>query len=311
MGVMVVGGSGFVGCHVLRELLARGETPVSLDLAPLPEEMSQFQDRIKAVRADVLQVTELLRVIQENRIDRVVHLASLVTAASQQNPVLAYRLNIGGALNVLEAARLLDIKRIVYSSSLAVYGRTPEDQPVPEDYSKEPVSLYGATKLFCEHLGRAYYQTHGVDFVAVRLPAMWGPGQARMEGKSGAIGSGKFSNIVELPFRGQPVRIPGGDQKYELLYIKDARRLIVQALFAGELRHRAYNAGCETMIALQELADLVKRRLPQAAIEIEEGTDPAIPCQGYLDISRARAELGYEPRFKPHQALADFLADLS
>jgi UDP-glucose 4-epimerase len=317
MATMVIGGSGYVGSHVLRELVHKGERPICYDIAPSSPLWADMADKIQMVPGDVLNVPDLIRALQDLNVDRVVLLASLVTFASQRNPAKAYQLNIGSTLNVLEAARIIPLKRIVYASSLAVYGRTPEHQPITEKTPRIPVSLYGSTKVFCEDLGFAYHHNYGIDFCAVRFPGMWGPGQGLlMTGKSTIYGSGKFAELVEKPARGQKAILPGIKQRYELLYIKDARDLVFRLLMADTLNHRAYNAGCEAMYSLQEVAQIMGQILPRAEIEFEEGVefpegyDFAMPCGHYLDISRAKQELGYSPRFKPPEALRDYLSFL-
>ena len=92
-----------------------------------------------------------------------------------------------------------------------------------------------------------------------------------MAGKSLLYGSGKFAELVEKPARGEKAVVPGIDEPYELYYIKDSRRLTVDLLMADRLKHKAYNAGCGTMITLREAADLIKSHLPQAEIVFEEG----------------------------------------
>ena len=317
MAVMVIGGNGFVGSHVVRELINHGQRPVCLDISPSSPILRDRQGQYDFEQGNVLDLGALVRVMQKYCVDRVAVLTSMVTFASQNDPVRAYQLNIGSTLNVLEAARILDIKRIVYASSLAVYGRTPPGQPVPETAPRQPVSLYGATKVFCEDLGAAYVRDHGVDFAAVRFPGMWGPGQGLlMAGKSSIYGSGKFADIIEKPAKGQKAVVPGLAEKYELLYIKDARKLVRLLLMADKLENLAYNAGCESFNSLHEIGAMVERHLPQAEIEFEEGIefpegfDFAMPPLHYLDISRARAELGYEPDFPPELAIEDYLAYL-
>ena len=317
MAVMVIGGNGFVGSHVVRELINHGQRPVCLDVSPSSPILQDKQGQYDFAQGNVLDLGALVRVMQKHSVDRVAVLTSMVTFASQNDPVRAYQLNIGSTLNVLEAARILDIKRIVYASSLAVYGRTPPGQPVPETAPRQPVSLYGATKVFCEDLGAAYVRDHGADFAAVRFPGMWGPGQGLlMAGKSSIYGSGKFADIIEKPAKGQKAVVPGLAEKYELLYIKDARKLVRLLLMADELEHLAYNAGCESFNSMQEIGAMVERHLPQAEIEFEEGIefpegfDFAMPPLHYLDISRARDELGYEPDFPPELAIEDYLAFL-
>jgi len=307
MTVMVTGGNGFIGGHVLRELIKKGEKPVSYDIEPPSEEMNDVAEKVKVFHSDALNVTDLLRAIKENKVTHIIHMVSLLTSASQQNPVMAYRINVGSLLNVLEAARIMDIRRIVYSSSLAVYGQTSEN-PVNEDHSKDPISLYGATKLFCEHLGWTYHEMFGIDFVAVRWPVVWGPGHGKKMDMSQVHGARKFADIIEKPIQGESVRVSGGSQRYELIYVKDAARSLVLALFAENLKHHIFNAGCESMVTLQDLAEMVKKYIPKALITIEEGFDYAVPCRGYLDISRARTELGYEPQFKTPRSVEDYMA---
>jgi len=314
MSVMVIGGNGFVGSHVIRELINHGQRPVCYDLSQDSPILADLEGRFERVQGDVLDLGQLVREMQAWEVDRVVALTSLVTFASQQNPPAAYRLNVGSTLNILEASRILPLKRIVYASSLAVYGRTPAGRPVKETSPLKPASLYGATKVFCEELGAAYNRDHGGQFVALRFPGMWGPGQGlMMKGKSSLYGSGKFADIVEKPARGEIAIIPGLADKYELLYIKDARKLVRLAAFAEKPAYQAYNAGCESFNSLQEIAGLVREQLPEAAIRFEsgisfpEGFDFALPARSCLDIGRARRDLGYEPEFKPPVAVLDYL----
>lgn len=308
MTVMVTGGSGHVGTYVLNELIEKGETPLSFDIKAPPKELS---DKTKFFRGDVSSVTDLLAAIKENRVTRIIHLACLLTASSQQDPVKAYHINIGGTLNVLECARIMDVERVVYSSSLAVYGSTPEGQPVPETHRKEPVSIYGATKLFNEHLLSGYNKDFNIDFIALRWPVVWGPSLESENDASSFHASGKFSDIIEKPTRGEKAIFPRGSQEYELLYVKDAAHSLVLALFANGLKHRIFNIGSGCLISIQELAEMVKKYMPDALIKIEEGRDDfTVPCQGHLDISLAKDELGYEPEFPPLEAIRDYMGYL-
>jgi len=306
---MVTGGNGFIGMYVLRELVQMGEIPVSYDIQPPSCEMGDLLGSVRFIQGNILNATEVFRVVKEYKIERIIHLVSLLTAASQEDPVNAYYTNVGGTLNVLEAARVMGVQRIAYASSLAVYGLTDAD-PVAEDARKEPVSLYGATKLFCEHLGVTYRERFGIDFIAVRWPVVWGPGQREKQGKSGVHGAGKFTDIIEKPARGETVTVRGGSQKYELIYVMDAAHSIVSAAFASGLRHAFYNVGSESMVSLYELVEMITRYIPQASIRVEEGYDYAVPCRGPLDISRAKKELGFQPRFKPVQAVEHYMRHL-
>jgi len=310
MSVMVTGGCGHVGSFLLKELVELGEKPLCYDVRIPPQGRSELGGEVQFVKGDVQDITHLLRTIKEHEIDRIVHLVSLLTADSQNDPMRAYGVNVGSVLNVLEAARIMELKRVVYPSSLAVYGRTPKGYPVPEDHPKAPVSVYGATKVFNEHLGMTYCERFGVDFVAVRLPVIWGPGLEGYVSDSFTRGAAanKFANIIDKAAIGETALLTAGSHELELLYVKDAAHAIVLALFAATLNHRVFNAGCGCMITPEEFVEIVRMHFPDVSVKIEEGYDyVVVPCEDYLDIKRAKEELGYEPKFPPAEAVKDYV----
>ena len=310
MRVMVTGGCGHVGSFVLKELVELGEKPLCYDVRIPSQGRSELGDKVQFIKGDVQDLTHLLRVIKESRIDRIVHLVSLLTADSQNDPMRAYGVNVGSMLNVLEAARIMELKRVVYPSSLAVYGRTPRGHPVQEDHPKAPVSVYGATKVFNEHLGMTYYERFGVDFVAVRLPVIWGPGLREYGADFLARGAAanKFADLIDKAAREEAAVLTAGSHDLELLYVKDAAHAIVLALFAGQLNHRVFNAGCGCIVSPREFVEIVRKYFPNVSVNIEEGYDyMVVPCGDYLDITRAKEELGYEPKFPPAEAVKDYV----
>jgi UDP-glucose 4-epimerase len=231
----------------------------------------------------------------------------MVTLASQNDPVKAYRLNVGGLLNTLEAARIMEVKRLVYASSLAVYGKTAEKIPVHESLPLSPVSLYAATKVFCEELCTAYQKNYQLDFAAIRFPAMWGPGQGQLGGKTPITGSGKFADIIELPARGIVPKISGASQAYDLLYVKDAAHLVILALLADHMKHNFYNAGTGKTVTMPEIGTAIKEVIPNAEFDFEEGFDYfSVPCRGPMDIKRASEDLEYTPKYTLREAVLDY-----
>ena len=307
MTVMVIGGNGFLGSHLMRELIKRGIKPVSFDPSPVSYLNQDLEEQFIHVPGDAFQLSSIIHALQAHQVEHIVHLSSLVTLASQKNPELAYRLNVGTLVNTLEAARVIKAKRVLYASSLGAYGETPPDEPVKEDRILQPVSLYGWTKVFGEKLAEAYRQDYGLDIVSVRFPAMWGPGQA-MAGKSAKTGSGRFSDIIEKPARGEAARITCGSQKYDLLYVKDSRRLVISLLLADKLSYTEYNAGSGRMITLEDIKQEVVKHLPEAQIELEPGYDYfSLPCQGPMDLSRSARDVGYKPEYDVAAAVRDYL----
>jgi nucleoside-diphosphate-sugar epimerase len=308
MRVMVVGGNGFLGAHIVRQLVEKEHTVSVFDTSPINRLNDDIAAKFVQIQGDVTDPAAIISAVKKHTVECVVHLASMVTLASQNNPVKAYRLNVGGLLNTLEAARIMGIKRLVYASSLAVYGKTAENIPVHESLPMSPVSLYGATKVFCEELCKAYQKNYQLDFAVIRFPAMWGPGQGQLGGKSPITGSGKFADIIELPARGIIPKISGATQAYDLLYVKDAARLVILALLIDHMVHHFYNAGTGKTVTMPEIGTAIKEVIPIAEFNFEEGFDFfSVPCRGPMDIKRAEEDLGYTPKYSLREAVLDYL----
>src|ERR1700733_2315386 len=154
MTILVTGGAGFIGSRVTRKLLERGEKVVCLDLAPDAARFGQYPEResLKIVRGDVTRFDDVVNAFACNKIDRVIHVAALVTTDIEADPRLGIRVNIDGTSNVFEACRYFGCKRVVYASSIAVYGDQSEhgDVEIDEDNLLRPSTLYGYSKQLNE-----------------------------------------------------------------------------------------------------------------------------------------------------------------
>lgn len=299
MSILVTGGTGYIASYLLRALVERGEEVIAYDVAPETASIQDIAQKCVVIRGDVRNLVHVLHVMKEYRVNSVVHTAALLTTASQENPLSALQVNVEGSLNLFEAARLMDAERFVFTSSQAVFGET-EARPIEEDYPKNPNTIYGVTKLTCEHFGINYANTYGLNFVALRFPVLYGPGRVR--------GMGTFATLVENPLRNQAARIErGGDQKYEPLYAKDAARSLMLALYAKNLQHRIFNIGTEEFVTLQDVSREVRKFVPNAQIDIRGGLDTAYASRGPMKIDRARQELGYEPEYDLEKGIEDYV----
>jgi len=161
------------------------------------------------VAGDVTDLPRLIHVLREQQIGRIIHLAAILWQC-EDNPPLGLAVNTGGTVNVLEAARFAGIGRVAFTSAKAVYGQVagpfghPEYRPLPEDHPKSPDSIYGATKLAAEHIGLHYARKFGVDFIAMRLATLYGPGppgatrRGRPHERDGGEGSAWLGHAMRI-----------------------------------------------------------------------------------------------------------------
>ncbi len=314
-GVLITGGLGVIGSWVTKQLVDQGVRAVTYSRHVDTMLVKDVVDKIEMVRGDILDMPMLLRTIKEHKIQRICHLAGTLGEISQTNPWHGFQINAVGTLNVLEAARIMEVERVVFTSSMAVFAPFTGDYAYPkyrlvnEDYPKLPISsrngVYGTAKLASELLCYHYNQMHWVDYVALRFSPLYGIGRLVRHGRIAL-----FNKMIENAMLGQPTTVlQGGDERTDLLYVKDAANSIVLACFAQKLKDRVFNIGTSEGYKLEDVASAIKKIYPEAVFEIGKGLDPINIGSGYciFDISRAKAELGYSPRFTLEGGIRDYV----
>ena len=279
--VLVTGGAGFIGSHVVDRLLACGLRPRIYDLRASPHHPAEV---VETVRGDLRDLDRLCRAMRG--CDAVLHLAAAADVdAVRADPVRAQERNAGGTLNVLEAARRTNVRRVVYASTVWVYSDTeadPLDETVPLN---PPGHLYTATKLAGELYCRSYHELYGVEYTILRFGIPYGP-RARPE----AV----IPSFVAHALAGQPLTIVGdGRQSRRFVYVEDLADGVVRAL-APVAANRVYNLVGGEDITVAEIARTVDaivggvqtRHAPGRA-----GDFAGAPACG----ERACAELGWAP----------------
>lgn len=296
MSVLITGGCGYLGLHVLKRLSEEGWSVVSYDVghvdASLLESFYRLDTRkVRFVRGDVLDVFKVAETVKKYGVEYVVHLATLLTRESEENPFRAYKVNVEGTLNLLEVSRLSGVRKFVFASSEAVYGITG-DEPVHEDYPKNPITVYGATKLAAEYLGIKYSDLYGVGFVALRYPMLYGPGAY-------AGGTRPINHMIESAVKNAPATVPFVEHmKVEPLYVDDAVKAVCLTLKAGKTPSRVYNIGVGRIYTLREVLETIRSMYPGAEVSFGDQSGIFVyPVQGPLCIKRAREELGYTPDY--------------
>jgi UDP-glucose 4-epimerase len=318
MNVLVTGGLGVNGAFVLRDLLAKGVEPIVYDQRADFRLVSDIRGDFELVVGDINDLATLTRVFLERRVERVVHMAALIPPATETNALNGFRVNALGSIQVLEAARIAGVRRVVYISSRGVYGEVdpikghPDFEPMTEEDKPNPISVYDVTKLASERMGINYQRQYGLEFASMRFATNYGPGKLGRAGAADHLATQCV--LIENALAGEPVRVPRGrEQQEDMIYNGDLGQAVALAAMADKLNHSVYNIGAGHGATLVDFADAVTSVIPGADIEIGDGLDYLGMGVNYyciFDLTRARTDLGYEPRFNIVAGVRDYIATM-
>jgi len=298
MRILVTGGAGFIGSHIVEAYVSQGHDVAVVDnlwrhgggrLDHLPAGVRHYP-------VDVSDAQALVQVFAEERPEVVSHQAAQHSVKiSTDDPIYDAKINVLGLLNVLEQCRRVGTRKVIFASSGATYG-SPEQMPITEQTPQLPESPYGITKMAAEHYLRYYHAAYGLDYTAFRYGNVYGPRQDP-SGEAGVI-----AIFTQRLLTDQPVRIDwDGEQAKDYVYAGDVAHAGVLALNAGAAR--VYCLGTGTPTSVNEL----HRRL----VAIIGRSTPVIPAPkrpgdvhlASLDSTRAMTELGWAPRTPLEQGL--------
>lgn len=305
MNVLITGGSGLLGEEVSRKVRELGHEPIVFDLRKLSGDSD-----IASVVGDVLDWSGLVQAIRQFHIEVIVHLAGMLTPSVRNSPLRGIQINYGGTAQVLEAARLENVRRVVLSSSNTVYDHGAiSGRPMQETDPLEPRSVYATTKLAAEWTGRNYAALYGLEFVAIRLAALFGPGQSQ----SGVAGLWIDPLIHGLLNDGKADVVKHNRVWMEYVYVKDAAVAFAKAAVVETLEYPVANVGDGELTQFVKILEILGQLIQEAHINVveqgqevslyKEATDP-------MDLQRAHKMFGYVPQFKMPEALADYIAEL-
>ncbi|RTL95175.1 NAD(P)-dependent oxidoreductase [Ancylobacter aquaticus] len=281
--VLVTGGAGLIGNAVRCALEAQGRKVVAIDL------VERTREGLPLVACDLTDIHRLHAIAAEYPLDAIIHCgAHSGPMVARDNPYSMVQVNVVGTANMLELARIHQLRRLVFCSSTSAYGDTPEG-PVPEDVVLRPTSVYGGSKAASEALLWTYWRQFGVDALAIRLSWVYGPGRTT---------DCVIRTMIEDALAGRPTRLPfGQDFHRQFIHVEDAVAALLLALDAPSPARRIYTATGGTYVTLGEIGEVVKRVLPQADIALTAGPDPVDELHRRFDISAISRDLGYAPRF--------------
>ena len=311
MRTLITGGTGFIGAEVARALIGRGNTCITLfDVHDSRQRLEDIADRVTIVKGDVGILSHVLDAVRSSRAEIIYHLGAMLSVPSEQDPPAAFHANALGTFHILEAARLLEVKRVVFASSTATFGFDLPADPIDDLSLQRPQTFYGACKLFGENMGRFYRRKYGIDYRGVRFPSIVGPGVR-------SPGSVQYTSwVIENAAKGIPFTIwVRPETRVPILYFKDAALAILSLAEAPPERVKMVNylLSGPRPTAL-ELVNLVKQRFPGAQINFEVDDEIQLRMDNAmrpLDDRFAREEWGWKPTYGVDAMIDDFLAELS
>lgn len=300
MRVLVTGGAGFIGSHLVEQLLVGGADVAVLDDLSRGS-LANLDPRAVLFHGDIREAAFVRETLAQVRPEVVFHHAAQVDVqTSVADPALDAAINTGGAINLLEACRAAGVRKVVYASSAAVYG-DPLRLPVDEKHPLNPLSGYGISKHTAEHYLAAYRALYGLQFTALRYANVYGPRQdATGEGGVVAI-------FVDRLLRGEPPRIFGdGEQTRDFIYAGDVAAANLAALYKGDGQVLNVSTGRAVTVnrlfaLLQELTGvyLPAEYFPPRPGDIRDS---------YLDCTAAQKALGWQAATGLREGLARTVA---
>jgi threonine 3-dehydrogenase len=305
---LITGGLGYVGSNLAKSLLENGEEVVIFDILSSSSLIESIKGDVQMIQGHLGDLNEVLNAVQANNIDCIYHLGAMITMPAEANPWAAYSTNANGTYHVLEAARLFNVKSVIFPSGIANYGRGAPEVITDDTFQSNPSQIYAVTKIFGERLGEYYHHRFGVDFRCVRFPAICGPG--RREGLAAYA-----SLMVHETAKGRLCQLPI-DEKTQMpfIYIKDVVRCLISLKNTDEanLRRRVYNIDGFSMPA-KEMADTVRKHIPDARIEFLADRNVvklASDMPKKMDAARAREDWGWKPEYDWDKAVQDFIVEV-
>jgi UDP-glucuronate 4-epimerase len=298
MNFLVTGGAGFIGSHVCERLLHEGHSVWAFDdLNPFYDpqfkrrnlrEIQALAKPFEFVHGDVTDRSDLDEIFSSVKFDQVIHLAARAgVGPSLQEPALYQRVNVEGTVNVLEAGRSNGVKKMILASSSSVYGLNSQMPFSEKDAVITPISPYAASKLACESAGHVWHHIYKMDVAMLRFFTVYGPRQRP------DLAIYKFAKLIRA---GKPIPVFGdGSAARDYTFVTDTVAGVV-ACTKKEIGYDIFNLGESQTISLSRMIELLEKALGKKAVIDRQPLQPGDVPLTFANISKARAQLGYNPQ---------------
>jgi len=287
--VLVTGAGGFIGSHLLPELVNEGYEVLALDKVEVLDRISDEVLKVGADICDSTRMSELAPAFKENNVQSIIHLAAMAAPrVAEKKPEETFRINVYGTLNVLRMAKEAKVKRVVFASSAHVYGISPKYMPTDESHPLALQDDYTTSKILGEQLCHLFYQNHNISYVALRMFNGYGPRQSLDYFIPAMIEQAKRGSIV---LRGRHIT-------KDFIYVSDMVGAISKMLpsdYVGPL-----NVGTGEQISLEYIADYIAKAFG-VKLNFAETADKG-PTQMQCDNSRLKG-FGWSPKVSIEEGL--------
>ena len=308
--ILISGGAGFIGSHLVDRLLAEGEWNVSVvddfndfyDPAIKRANVSRHEkdSNYRLFEADIRDKSALEKLFAESSFDSIVHLAARAgVRPSLEQPLLYAETNINGTMNLLELARAHHIKQFIFGSSSSVYGINAKVPFSEDDPIRQPISPYAATKAAGELLCHTYTHLYGIRSVCLRFFTVYGPRQRP------DLAIHKFARLISA---GKPIPVFGdGTTRRDYTFIDDIIAGVRSAIDYNKSDYEVINLGESRTVELRELISLIEQELGTTAKIDRQPLQPGDVPQTFADIAKARRLLGYNPQTQIEDGIRKFV----
>ncbi len=302
--VLVIGGAGFIGLHVVHELHEKG-IPVAVFDSFVTGSRERVPEGVAIIEGDIRDSDALEHALSD--VSHVVHLAALVSVTeSMENPLATHDINSTGFVNVLEAARKAGVERVVYASSAAVYGDHPQ-LPKQENLPFAPRSPYALSKIVNELAARLYADTYNLSTIGLRFFNVYGRGQKGDHPYASVI-----PRFIEAIKSDRPIEIYGdGNQTRDFVHVRDVASAAVAALHAREDSSRVFNVASGTELSLNELVDLIRTHAGKEIVVIHHPARPGDIQRSVADVGLINHKLGFSTTVPLEEGIRELIEETS
>src|SRR5438128_6216243 len=296
---VVTGGGGFIGSHIVEELLRRNEIVRVIDNFSTGkwENVEPFEGGAEIIEADIAEGKNLPRFLEGA--DHVINQAEIPSVPkSTLDPVKSHNANVNGTLQLLNASREANVKRVVYASSSSVYGDSPT-LPKHEGMMPNPLSPYGAQKLFAEIYCQVFTKAYGLETVSLRYFNVFGPRQDALSQYSGVL-----ALFIPAVLQGRRPTIYGdGLQSRDFTYVQNVVEANLLACAAPRVGGEAFNVACGDRITVNSMLQQINKIAGKDVVPIYSQPRAGDIKHSQADITRAKEHMGYQPKISFEEGL--------